>query len=238
MSMNYNDFWVRLYPELEYICFGSLSTSSWLPKSKGNSFFNQLGVIKTYQNHNVSLSPEMILSGPNFQNFDLMHQNHLRNFSPLFGFCLWLGLGPRLRGSTPLHFAALNHRDSVVERLLEAKAAVDAQNKKGRGLGGNLMKHGIPLWGREWRCWWFRFFVITTNYILSYTSILFLKKIILRSTFCYRRVPIWGHRLACALQSKKCSWASGVSIVVWTHVTAVFLQVSWFEPKLFFSCHC
>ena len=56
--MNYNDFWVRLYPELEYICFGSLSTSSWLSKSKGTSFFNQLGVIKTSQNHNVSLSPE------------------------------------------------------------------------------------------------------------------------------------------------------------------------------------
>ena len=41
------NFWVRLYLELEYICFGSLSTSSWLPKSKGNSFFNQLDVIKT-----------------------------------------------------------------------------------------------------------------------------------------------------------------------------------------------
>ena len=44
--------------------------------------------------------------------------------------------------------------DRVVRRLLKAKAAVDAQNKQGLGLGGgfggettSLMKHGIPLWG-------------------------------------------------------------------------------------------
>ena len=30
-------------------------------------------------------------------------------------------------------------------------------------LGGNLMRHGIPLWGSGWRCWWFKFVVITTT---------------------------------------------------------------------------
>ena len=49
---------------------------------KATVFCNQLDVIKTYQNHNVSLSPERILSGPNFQNFDLRHQNFLRIFLP------------------------------------------------------------------------------------------------------------------------------------------------------------
>ena len=38
------------------------------------------------------------------------------------------------RGSTPLHFAACDGHDSVVQRLLEAKAAVDAKDEDGRGL--------------------------------------------------------------------------------------------------------
>ena len=52
------------------------------------------------------------------------------------GFCLrarpW---GDGSRGKTPLHLAAENGYDVVVELLIEAKAAVDAQNEKGRGLG-------------------------------------------------------------------------------------------------------
>ena len=77
-------------------------------------------------------------------------------------------------------------------------------------------------------------FFLPLLYVFCTPFVTVFEKRILRSTFCYRRVVIMGRRLACALQSKKCSWASGVSIVVWTHVTAVFLQVSWFEPKFLF----
>ena len=38
------------------------------------------------------------------------------------------------RGSTPLHFAAWDGHESVVERLFKAKAAVDAKDADGRGL--------------------------------------------------------------------------------------------------------
>ena len=44
-------------------------------------------------------------------------------------------------------------------------------------------------------------FLWSRLYILDYV----FKKRIWRSTFCYRTVLIKGHRLACALQSKKCS---------------------------------
>ena len=51
------------------------------------------------------------------------------------GFCLrtWLW-GRGSRGDTPLHFAAQG-AEGIVQPLLEAKAAVDAKNKDGRGLG-------------------------------------------------------------------------------------------------------
>ena len=103
--MNYKDFWVRLYPELEYkICFGSLSTSSWLPKSKGNSFFQPTRCHQNISRHNVSLSPERILSGQNFQNFDFWGtQNFLRLFLPSFG---WVLLVAWPRAPAPRHNSA------------------------------------------------------------------------------------------------------------------------------------
>jgi len=48
------------------------------------------------------------------------------------------GLGPRgcgSRGDTPLHLAAWKGAEQIVQRLLEAKAALDAKNNMGRGLG-------------------------------------------------------------------------------------------------------
>ena len=56
--------------------------------------------------------------------------------------------------------------------MRRAKRAVASEED----LGGKPLKQGIPLWGSEWRCWWFKLFVI-----IPYTSILFLKERILRS---------------------------------------------------------
>ena len=56
-----------------------------------------------------------------------------QSFSP---FVPGLASGCGSRGNTPLHKAAEGGHDSVVQRLLEAKAAVDAEDKWGRGLGG------------------------------------------------------------------------------------------------------
>ena len=57
-------------------------------------------------------------------------------FSPLpLGSACVLSSGRASRGKTPLHFAAQTGHDSVVEQLLEAKAAVDVkENDNGRFL--------------------------------------------------------------------------------------------------------
>ena len=72
-----------------------------------------------------------------------------RFFSPSFRLFSALRLPPRVRGSrgmTPLHYAAREGHDAVVARLLEAKAAVDVQNKDSRGLGGGFGGKPLEAW--------------------------------------------------------------------------------------------
>ena len=75
---------------------------------------------------------------PQFAKLRLLRCPHfLRVFLPfvLLGSACGLASGRGSRGYTPLHLAARAGHDSVVERLLEAKAAVDAKDKDSRGLG-------------------------------------------------------------------------------------------------------
>ena len=76
--------------------------------------------------------------------------NFSQSFSPLVPLGSACGLGPRGRGSqglTPLHYAANYGHVSAVERLLEAKAAVDAQNEDCRGLGRGFARENVL---RQW----------------------------------------------------------------------------------------
>ena len=84
----------------------------------------------------------------------ILTQSFLRFFSPFvpLGSACVLASGRGSRGSTPLHFAAQQGAEGIVQRLLEAKAAVDAENNYGRGLGRgfggkNLLGMG-SLWGK------------------------------------------------------------------------------------------
>ena len=105
------------------------------------------------------------------QNFDFWGaRNFLRLFLPFIrlGSACGLASGCGFQGRTPLHLAAGKGSDSVVERLLEAKAAVDAKDVFGRGLRGGYWG-GKPHEALGFRCeevnedvdgsWWFNFLV-------------------------------------------------------------------------------
>ena len=103
---------------------------------------------------------------PQFAKLRLLRCPHfLRVFLPfvLLGSACGLASGRGSRGYTPLHLAAHAGHDSVVQRLLEAKAAMDVKNDVGRGLGlglgGNdIMRRGIVV--SKWlKYWWFKCFV-------------------------------------------------------------------------------
>ena len=88
-------------------------------------------------------------------------------FSPLpFRSACVLATGRSSWGKTPLHFAAQTGHDSVVEQLLEAKAAVDVkENDNGRFLRRGFGGEPFEAWDRGEDvnemliCWWFRFLV-------------------------------------------------------------------------------
>ena len=146
MSMNYNDFWVRLYPELEYICFGSLSTSSWLPKSKGNSFSTNSVSSKHLKTIMLAWAQKKNWVAPIFKTSTFeVHKNFSEFFSPSLRWVLPVaGLGLRLpRQNT----AALRSR---ARPRFHGPAAPGGEG--GRGCGGRTRPWPRRrIWGRKHR---------------------------------------------------------------------------------------
>ena len=138
---------------------------------KKTVFLNQLDVPRTSQNHNVSLSPERILSGHSFQNFDFWAAQYFSQiFSPLrsVGFCPAASAsGSRL---PRLDTAALGSR-----QRLRRRGGAAPGGRGGRGCTEQRQPWprrriwgGKTSWGMgfrcegnvKWRCWWFKLFGI------------------------------------------------------------------------------
>ena len=83
----------------------------------------------------LTVSPGRIFEWPQFPKLRLLRCPNFLPFIPL-GSARGLASGRGSRGQTPLHIAAAKGHDSVVQRLLQAKAAVDAKDEDSHGLGG------------------------------------------------------------------------------------------------------
>ena len=195
------------------------------------------------------LESRRILSGPNFQNFFFWGAKFSQIFSPLrsVGFCLPLGpvSGCDSRGRTPLILAAEKGHVSAVERLLEAKAAVDAEDKRGRGLGKPLEAMG-SFWrsGRDVALFVesvlpkhlaliFCIVLCDRDYIVATPWVGLSLKRSMISVWKFSGMSIKIHQNPTCSEFAERPFECDI-IITWfdQHV-----QVSWFEPKFFhFIC--
>ena len=152
-----NHGWIYLL-ELEYVrAYPSTSWFAWHGFDrtlKATSFKNQLDVRKTSQERNVPQVQGWFWVATISKTSSFRCPKFLRLFLPFvsLGSACGLASGRGSRGYTPLHLAARaefgSHEGlhSVVEQLLDAKAAVDAHDNKGRGLGRGLGGKPLGAW--------------------------------------------------------------------------------------------
>ncbi len=112
-----------------------------------NNRYNRTPTLTCLSTNAMNSRHLKILSGHNIQNLDFEAPKFCQSFSPFRSvglFCLraWPG-GRGSRGNTPLHKAAFYGHVVAVQRLLEAKAAVDAKTDEGRGLGRGFGKEDL-----------------------------------------------------------------------------------------------
>ncbi len=126
------------------------------------------------------------------------------------------------RGLTPLHWAAGNGHVSAVERLIEAKATVDAKDKNGRGLGTKGLG-GKPSWGNGilvrkcMKCWWFKFFVdflsvFVADFQPKHLHHFFWLYVVIKTVLFPSPRSVFGNK---DIRVALCSWVSGVYTLMW-----------------------